>query len=293
MFESTSNGWQLVRQSWRVLKLDKELLVFPLLSGVACLLVTVSFAVPLLALVESSEVAEEHVEQAEAMGPEQVDAASVLYYAGALAYYVANYFVIVFFNSALIACAIIRFKGGDPTLKDGFSAAFSRLPQIFCWALVAGTVGLLLRVVESKSDRVGRIITSLLGMAWSAVTYFVVPVIVVEKLGPLAAGQRSLQILRKTWGQSLTANFGIGCIVGLLMILAVIPVVVGLALTVGGSAPVGIPVLIAGLFMLLMISLVSSALNSIVLGALYLYAAEGQVPDQFDDQMFQGAFGNA
>ena len=293
MFESTSNGWQLVRQSWRVLKLDKELLVFPLLSGVACLLVTVSFAVPLLALVESSEVAEEHVEQAEAMGPEQVDAASVLYYAGALAYYVANYFVIVFFNSALIACAIIRFKGGDPTLKDGFSAAFSRLPQIFCWALVAGTVGLLLRVVESKSDRVGRIITSLLGMAWSAVTYFVVPVIVVEKLGPLAAGQRSLQILRKTWGQSLTANFGIGCIVSLLMILAVIPVVVGLALTVGGSAPVGIPVLIAGLFMLLMISLVSSALNSIVLGALYLYAAEGQVPDQFDDQMFQGAFGNA
>jgi len=282
----------LVRQSWRVLKLDKELLVFPLLSGVACLLVTVSFAVPLLALVESSEVAEEHVEQAEAMGPEQVDAASVLYYAGALAYYVANYFVIVFFNSALIACAIIRFKGGDPTLKDGFSAAFSRLPQIFCWALVAGTVGLLLRVVESKSDRVGRIITSLLGMAWSAVTYFVVPVIVVEKLGPLAAGQRSLQILRKTWGQSLTANFGIGCIVSLLMILAVIPVVVGLALTVGGSAPVGIPVLIAGLFMLLMISLVSSALNSIVLGALYLYAAEGQVPDQFDDQMFQGAFGN-
>ena len=287
MFDRTSAGWNLSKQSWQVLKLDKELILFPLLSGIACLLVTASFAVPVLALVE----VDRPTSQTATADGSQTSPTDVLTFLGALAYYVANYFVIIFFNSALIACALIRFKGGNPTLRDGFSAAFARLPQIFCWALVAGTVGMLLRMLQSNTEnRLSRFLVSLLGVAWSSATYFVVPVIVVEKLGPLAAGRRSLDILRSTWGESLGARFGIGCIVALMMLVSFVPVIVGVVCWGIGQAVVGIPLVLAGLGMLMSVVLISSALESIILAALYLYAAEGRIPDQFQGDAIQSAF---
>ena len=35
------------------------------------------------------------------------------------AFYFCNYFVIVFFNAALVSCALIRFNGGEPTGRGG------------------------------------------------------------------------------------------------------------------------------------------------------------------------------
>jgi Family of unknown function (DUF6159) len=261
--------------------LDKELLLFPLMSGIACLLVLASFAIPLWASGYADRVVnDEAVNQAQ----------QVLGYVILFAFYVVNYFVIIFFNAALIACAIIRFKGGNPNLRDGFSAAFARLPQIFGWALVAATVGLILRIIESRSEKVGQIVAGLLGMAWSAVTYFVVPVIVVEQAGPVTAAKRSLSILKKTWGEALTANFGIGLIVFVAGLLAVIPLVLGVMAISAGIPALGAVGIVCGLLLVLAVSLVSSALNAIILGALYLYAAEGTVPTQFDDALFQHAF---
>lgn len=114
MFERMATGWQLARQSWRVLMLDKELLVFPLLSGIACVMVMASFAVPLWSTGFVDQVA---AERAAGDGGQfhQIVGIVVLF-----AYYFVNYFVIVFFNSALIACAIIRFKGATQTCVTAF-----------------------------------------------------------------------------------------------------------------------------------------------------------------------------
>lgn len=281
MFERISTGWQLARQSWEVLKLDKELLFFPLFSGLVCLLVALSFALPLW-----GSGCLEGLAEAGADGRQD----QILGYVLLFLFYLANYAVIIFFNSALVACAIIRFKGGNPNLRDGFSAAWARLPQIFAWAAVAATVGLILRVIESRSEKVGRIVAGLLGMAWSAVTFFVVPVIVVERVGPADAIRRSLAILKKTWGEALSANFGIGVIVFLAMLLAMAPIVVGGMAIGAGMVALGIVGVICGLGLVLLVSLISSALNAIVVGALYLYAAEGTVPQPFDDDLFQNAF---
>lgn len=283
MFERVANGWELVKQSWHVLKLDKELLVFPLVSGIACLLVMISFAIPIWASGFLDAALEGN-----AQGANQAN--QIVGYVILFAYYFANYFVIVFFNSALIACAVIRFKGGDPTLADGFSAAFSRLPQIAGWALVAATVGLILRIIESRSERVGQFVASLLGMAWSAVTYFVVPVIVVEGTGPIEAAKRSFAVLKKTWGEALVANFGVGFIVFLASLLGIIPLLLGGFAIASDQVALGIVAIVIGIVALLVISLVSSALNAIIVGALYLYAAEDKVPQQFDDRLFRQAF---
>src|SRR5262245_52426735 len=146
MFARLGNGWALARESFAVLRMDKELLLFPVLSGISCLLVLASFAVPLW----NSDFLHVVVNE-EANVHENPLAWLILF-----AFYAVNYFVIVFFNSALVACAIIRFKGGDPTISDGLRAASNRLPQILAWALVSATVGVLLRAIESWSEKAGQ-----------------------------------------------------------------------------------------------------------------------------------------
>lgn len=279
MFDRITNGWALGKESFRVLRMDKELLVFPFVSGIACLFVLASFAVPLW---NSSYVT---VIFDEGEVPNDPVAYIILF-----AFYLVNYFVILYFNSALVACALIRFKGGDPTVGDGFRAANSRLPQIFAWAAVSATVGVILRVIESQSERAGQFAAALLGAAWSLATYFVVPVLVVEKAGPVDAVKRSLSVIRRTWGESLAANFSIGFIFFLVSLVGLIPLVIGVFLLANSQVVLGSVLLIFGILSLIGISLVSSALNSILIAGLYLYAAEGSVPQSFDNDLLRDAF---
>jgi hypothetical protein len=264
-----ASSWLLLKQSWKVLMLDKELMVFPLFSTLAGILVLATFAGGIFA----SGITQR------ATPPDDV----VIWF-WVFVFYFANYFLMVFFNSALVACAMIRFQGGDPTVADGFRAATSRLPQIIAWALLAATVGVLLKMIQERVQFLGRIIIAMLGAAWTIATYFIVPVLVVERLGPFDAFRRSASLMKDTWGESLVANVGVGAAVTVVTVLFVI---------VGGVATVGLfvttqsfAVLIAcGIVMLALLvlpMLVGSALNAIVLAALYLYAAERKVPQAFD-----------
>jgi hypothetical protein len=278
-FSRMANGWELAKESLRVLRLDKELLVFPLVSGISCILVLASFAIPLW----NSPFANVIFNEGEI--PNDPVAYLILFL-----FYLVNYFVIVFFNSGLVACAIIRFKGGDPTVGDGFRAAMNRLPQIFAWAVVSATVGLILRVIESRSERAGQFAAALLGAAWSLATYFVVPVLVVEQAGPLEATKRSLSIIRRTWGESLAANFSVGLIFFLASLIGFIPLILGIMLLVNSQVVLGTILLFSGILSLIAISLVSSAVNSILIAGLYLFAAEGSVPQSFDNNLLRNAF---
>src|SRR6185436_11979315 len=154
------NGLALATQSWRVLMLDKELLVFPLLSGIACFLLLASFAgVAFLVGVKVRD-------------PEHID---IVHWAVLFVYYFINYFIIVFFNTALVACAMIRFGGGNPTARE-------RIKLIAAWALLAATVGVILRMIEERVGFLGKIVIAILGAVWTIATFFVVPVLVVENL---------------------------------------------------------------------------------------------------------------
>src|SRR4051812_16188899 len=126
MFERIRTSFELARSSWNVLRDDKKLIVFPILSGIASVLVFLSFAVPLAVIVAQTDAFKD------------VDKNGVPWwtYLVVFAYYFCSYFVIVFCNSALVSCALMRFGGEEPTLGDGLRAAGSRLPQILAWALV-------------------------------------------------------------------------------------------------------------------------------------------------------------
>jgi hypothetical protein len=283
MFTRISFGWELAVQSFRVLREEKQLIIFPLLSGIACAIVLAGFVIPLWG-----------TPQAEALLQHRHMPNDPLSYVLLFLFYFANYFVIFFFNSALISCAILRFRGGRPTIAFGLQVAVARAPQIAGWALVSATVGLLLRIIESRSEKVGALVAGLLGMGWSIVTYFVVPVLVVEKVGPIEAVKRSMTLLKKTWGEALTAHVSTGLIFFVVFLVAFIPLailaVLGVSGIANGQVVLGGMAVAAAVLVVVLISLVSSTLSTILLAAVYVYAAEGKVPDVFDRELLEGAF---
>ncbi|HMC65863.1 MAG TPA: DUF6159 family protein [Gemmataceae bacterium] len=280
MFDRLPQSFALARSSWQVLRLDKHLLVFPILSGIGCVLVLASFLAPLV-------VNPHLLDFLQADGDEV--RVPLWFYAVLFAYYFCNYFVVIFFNSALVGCALLRFNGDSPKVRDGLSIAAARLPQILAWALVSATVGLLLKAVENVHEKAGQLISAVLGTAWTVLTYFVVPVLVVEKVNPIQAVARSMNILSKTWGEALVGKIGLGFVLFLLALPAVAVAVVGMmALT--ASPVLGIALLaLAGAYFLVYLA-VGPALNGIFLAALYQYAVVGQVPSGFDRSVLEHAF---
>ena len=208
-------------------------------------------------------------------------------------YYVAQYFVIIFANSALVGAAMIRLRGGDPTLGDGFRIALSRVGTIFGYALIASTVGMILRALAQKRENfLGRLVISLIGMAWNLATFLVVPVLVVEDVGPFEAIRRSSQLLKKTWGEQIAGNFGIGGVFGLISIGYALVLGVPLGyLGVALEAPVLFLVLIALLIVgFVILGLLSSTLSGIFAASVYRYAAEGATDAYIRPELVQNAF---
>lgn len=275
MFGKISYTWEAMGASWQVLKRNKKLLVFPLISGIACIIIFASFAIPIF-LADAWQPPAQNAEPIQ----------QVIYYGTLFAFYLCNYFVITFFNSAVVGAAVQELSGQEATLGSALKSATNRLPQIFGWSLVAATVGLILRAIEEHSERVGQFVTAILGAVWTATTFMVVPVLVVEGKGPIDAFKRSASLLTKTWGEQLVSNFSFGIIFLLLAIPGIILIVVGFAL---GGAIGGIVAISLAVIYFIVLSLVQTALQSIFQAVLYLYSERGEVPADFNGGMLRGA----
>ena len=257
-------GWQLTKTSWRVLRKDKELLVFPLISGLVLILILAGFVGGMFATVGLEGVLSGN--------------SSWLLIPLFVAYYIVAFFVSIFFNAAVIGAATIRLNGGNPTLGDGLRIARENVGRIFLWAVFAGTVAMILRGIQQRSGLLGRIVLGLVGIAWSLATYFVVPVLIYEKLGPWAAVKRSAHIFRTTWGETLVGGFSMGVIFFLAALAGLLPILLGAAIA-------GVPGLIVGALVAVvywvLLGLVASASSSILIAALYRYAITGKVAEDF------------
>lgn len=282
MFRRLSNSWELIKESAAVLRADKELIIFPIVSSIGVLLVTATFFIP----VALSGIADGVLTGGS-------DRMTIINFIVLFLYYVAQYFVIIFANSALVGAAMIRLRGGDPTLGDGFRIALSRVGTIFGYALIASTVGMILRALAQKRENfLGRLVISLIGMAWNLATFLVVPVLVVEDVGPFEAIRRSSQLLKKTWGEQIAGNFGIGGVFGLISIGYALVLGVPLGyLGVALEAPVLFLVLIALLIVgFVILGLLSSTLSGIFAASVYRYAAEGATDAYIRPELVQNAF---
>ena len=277
MFEKISRSWTLVKASAAVLQEDKKLLVYPALSALCTVIVAASFLVP----AAFAGVFTRHMSSH--LTPERI----VLLFA----FYLVQYFIIIFFNSALVAAALIRLRGGEPTLADGFNAAKARLPAILGYAAISATVGMVLRSVQERAGFLGRWVVGLIGLAWSLATFLVVPILVNSDLGPVDAVKRSVELLKRTWGENLIGNAGIGVVFGLLSFVLI--VVMG-ALVVGALTTESLPLIVAAIAVavvsLIVLALVQASLQGIYSAALYQYAEEGKVGGGFDQALLEQAF---
>jgi hypothetical protein len=269
MFERFRIGFTAARDCWAVLRQDMKLLLLPVMSGVACLAVVVSFAVPLAVLRpdELHGMLENHRAVRNFQAP-------AWFWGVLFAFYFCNYFVIYFFNAALIHCALFRFRGMEIGVSDGLRAAWRRLPLLVAWALVSATV---------------RLVSWLLGTTWSILTYFVVPVLVVERVGPFRAIKRSAEILRDTWGEAVGGRLGIGWFLLPFWLLGLGLMGLGIFI-VAAHQVVGLIILGVTVAYLVVLGLVNSALETIMLGGLYLYATQGEIPEEMDRATLEQAF---
>lgn len=284
MFERISRSWDLVKASYAVLRSDRELMIFPLISTIGVIMVTITFFIPLFATGLIDTIAE-----GDTMTSGQQVAGVVI----AFLYYFVTYTVVIFANVALIGAAMIRMGGGDPTIKDGIRIASDHASAILGYAAISATVGMILQAIRGDEDNVvGQILASLMSTAWSLITFLVIPVLIVENVGPIEAIKRSGSLLKKTWGEQIVGGFAMGMISFLVMLLAL--VVVGgpvflLVSATGSTALIALGIAVV-VIVLATIGLFFSALNGIFQAALYKYATEGTAGAFFDDSLMSGAF---
>jgi hypothetical protein len=266
------NTWEMAKRSWAVLKSDKSLAWFPVLSFISSLIVVGVFAGLVAAMGVNSATT------GSAMKP----VGWVLVAVG----YLALAFVQTYFLAGLVAGADARLSGRTTSVRDALDVANSRLHRLLPWAVVTATVTLIINQLE-RQGVVGQIIGSLVGLAWNLITFLTIPILVIEDIGVGAALRRSKDLFKKTWGENVVGQAGLGIVGFLLMIPGAIVIALAVAT---GSWVIGIPIGAIGAVWIIVSATVVAALSGIYRTALYRFASTGTVPAEFEGADFQGAF---
>lgn len=251
-------------------------MIFPILSGGA----TLAVSIPLITLMVMAFMAGE--KNKEVFG-------TVHYIAMGITYFV-NYFVVIFFNSALVACAHDALQGRPTTPQDGIRAAARKLPQILLWSLIASTVGMILRKISEETGVIGSIISGLIGLVWNVAVFFVVPVLVIDNEKPIEAIKTSAGMIKQTWGERLILGVGLSLAIGAASLVLLIPFFGAIALAIAEMYVFAIVLVVFCVLMGIGIAIVGSAMTTIHQTALYVYCRSGESPAAFSPGLLQGAF---
>jgi len=271
MFERIIRSFQLVKASWRILMEDKKLLAFPIISGIVTLLVIATF-IPIAFF---------------SNGWFSFSTNTVGGIVSLFIFYLISYFVVIFFNVGLISCVYAKMNGKDMTVKEGLAAATSHLGSIIAWAVIGATVGLILHMIEDRAGFLGQIVASIIGGVWSLVTLFVVPVLAFEDKGVFSAMKESLELFKKTWGESVVGTISISLIfaaigfVGLLLVLGTLFI---------ESTTLFFVALALFIVLIAVLAILASAMQGIFTVALYTYAKTGSVPGIMPPGVIESAF---
>jgi hypothetical protein len=269
-------GWRLSKQSWAVVKSDKSLLAFPIISVVAAIVTMIIFFGGGAGM-------------AVAIGSPW--AALPLVIIGVYLLTVVG----VFASVALASCATEALEGRDTTVAQGISAARGRMKLIFAWAAVALFVGILISAIQSLLQEVAgglasAIVGGLAGFAWAVATFFVIPVIAIDGLGPKEALKTSAHVVKQHWGEGVVGSSAIGLITFFVAILPAL-VIMFLGYVLLGSSAVGGGLLIAvGVLVFVIALLFQTTLMAVFRVALYRYATDDKVLGGFDREGLESAF---
>ena len=280
MFRTIGNTWQITKLSWKVLQLDRELIFFPIMGAIGAIIVG-AVAAGVFAGTGTFD----------RLGNTSDAEFNVVDLIIALVAYFGALYMVIFCNAALVAAARERLEGGDPNVMSGIRAVRGMWLAILGWTIITGTVGLLLQALQSMAREntqgvmriVAIILVALLQTAWAYITFFVIPILVVERIGPIAAVRRSGRLLRQTWGEQLTSSFSFFIIYLIAALIVAIPVVV--LVFIAPVAAIIVGVILGG------IAIASvAAMEGIFKAALYEWVSEGKGSEWFDQQLLSNAY---
>ena len=268
-----SATWSLMKSSITVLLEDKKMLLFPIFSGLCTLIVGLTFIIPIA-----------FTGGIRSLGIFETMPDWMMFITIFLFYYI-NYFVIIFFNSGAVLYSIKHIKGEKPTFGNVFNELRDRLGHLLGWTAIAATIGIIVNSIENQSDFVGKLVAGLIGLSWTVTSFLVIPVLVIERKGPIESLKESAGMLKKSWGEQLIGHFSFGLIFTALFIGAgalTIPLfflgeifsLIGLALLI-----------IFGLFL----GILQWILQSIFMATLYLYVRESRLPGSFSQTQIDSA----
>ena len=283
MFDKISRSWTMAGQCWNVLKEDPALLVFPLMSTGALLLLLASFAAPVWSVFH-------HLDPVQTPGS-TTHTARLMYYLMLGAFYVINYSVMMFFNTGLIAVALRRLDGEDATVGEGLQLAWDNVSSILAYAVIAATIGAILRGIEERVGFVGRIVIGFIGAGWTIASSMTLPVLVVENVGPIEAISRSLELMKRNWGENIVGNGGISLGVAVIAVPCMLLALFVMMTAFASREPSHIiPAVILMGAVVFGLGLISTTLHSIYTAALYRFATGAKDSTGIDQDLLAGAF---
>jgi hypothetical protein len=264
-------SWELGKISWGVLKSDRTLAWFPILTLLVSLVVMAAFG---------GLIAATGVDSAN-------DSLEPIGWVFVVVAYIALAFVGTYFLGALVHGANERLEGREASLGRSLGAANGRLHRIIPWAVLQGTVSVILSALEERAGWLGQIVVRLIGAAWAVVTFLTVPVIMFEDLGPIDALKRSGTLLKQTWGENLLAQAGFG----LLGLVASLPGIFFLVIGItSDELALAVPLVGIGAVWILVVTVVIQAMGGIYRTALYRFAIDGAAPPAFASAHLDEAF---
>lgn len=261
----------LVKASFKILKQDKEIALFPILSAISGVILLVLLLIPIYMIYGTD------------IDKISNNSANFLYL---FVYYLLSYFIITFFNAGLVSCAQIRIDGKDPKFSDGINNAKKYIGKIFLWSLLSATVGIILQIIADKFKGVSRIIVSLFSIGWGLLTFFIVPVLMFEKLGVISSIKESGKLFKKTWGENVIGNISIGFFFMIIGLLGIIPIIIAF---LTGLKVVIISAIILVILYWLILGVISSSLGGIFKTTLYNYAKTGNIAF-YNPEIIKSAF---
>jgi hypothetical protein len=287
-----ARSWQLAKESAKVLMADKELIFFPILS--ACIsFIAVIILTSILAgvglFIPGAADALTQAGNTDAGGNGTVIGFIILFI-----FYLVSSFIVTYFSSGLVGAAIIRLRGGDPSFGDGIRIANQHISAIFVFAIMSATVGVLSAIIRgnSRNRNIGRsIAASLTEMAWNIASFLAVPIIVSRPVSAFEAVKQSTLLLKKTWGEQLIGNAGIGAVFAIPFIVLIIGGIFGIiTLANAGWGTAALVLLVLIIILMVLLAIIQGALSGIYKAAIYLYAAENVETPTFDPALVRTAF---
>jgi len=279
-----ARSWEITKLTFSIMKKEKELFLFPILSIIFSLLFVIAIFFPTIIVV--------------LLRGDSVILGGLEYLLIFLTYF-GIAFIATFFNVCVVYTAALAFSKKEAKFWTTIKFALSRIHIILLWSIIVASVGLILKIIEGIAERtkgIGRLILSitreLLSMAWSVATIFVIPGMVYHNLGPFAAIKKSVQVLKKTWGEKLILYVGMNLIAIIFILPAAAIAIFMVYLLIVGSINLLLALSIIAILFAYMISIgiFFSVAGNIFNTALYVYGESKVVVPPYRKDLLTSAF---